>query len=94
MSRIGKSFLQSPLNHAASLLLKDLPDGVANLLGVRSEDTSLLDDTIKNELSGDSAGETDGPGHGGVTSGLAVRLESGGKDLLLIYGSSAISDKK
>ncbi len=42
----------------------------------------LADSTIKNQLHGNTAGNTDEPSHGGVTTGNTVLAESAGADLL------------
>ena len=55
-------------------------DAVEN---IRYRETYLLaDSTIKNQLHGNAAGNTDELSHGGVTTGNTVLAESAGADLL------------
>lgn len=84
-STFDKSFLQDLLSEPKALLLQQLADRVADFLGVRDLDTGLVDDAVKDELSGDTARNANGKGHGGVTTGDTVSLEGGGKDLLLTH---------
>ena len=69
-------FLEYPLDHPETFTLQDFTNRVADLLGVRREDSGSVNNAVEDELRGDTAGYTDSESHCGVSSRVAVRLES------------------
>ena len=75
--------LQHLLDKTQPLFLKDLPNRIADLLGIRSLDTHIGNDTVQHELRGNTAWQAHGQRHGrmSIASRGTVRLQGRGAGL-------------
>ena len=85
--------LQRLLRKRNTLALEDHTNGVADLLGVRDDDSRRVDDAVEYKLGRDTTRHTDEAGHRGVATGDAVVLKRRGDRVLSQFPLATLSRK-